>query len=50
VPLLVYGPQVRPVDLGERATFSDVGQTVAEFLGVGSLEHGTSFLEHIWRG
>lgn len=50
VPLMVYGPRVEPIDLGERRTFADVGQTVAEFFGVGPLEHGTSFLEQIWRG
>ena len=42
VPLLVYGPQVRPVDLGERATFADVGQTAADFLGVGPLAAGVT--------
>jgi phosphopentomutase len=50
VPLLVYGPQVRPVPLGERTTFADIGQTVAEFLGVSALESGRSFLGDIWHG
>ena len=49
VPLLVAGPRVRPVPLGTRPTFADVGQTVAEFLGVDSLAAGTSFLREIWR-
>ena len=44
VPALVYGPRVRPVDLGTRATFADVGQTVAEWFGVPALTAGTSFL------
>jgi phosphopentomutase len=48
VPLLVVGPKVRPVDLGRRATFADVGQTVAEFLGVPALPAGTSFLSEVW--
>ena len=48
VPLLVYGPRVRPVHLGERATFADIGQTVAEFLGAAPLESGTSFLGDVW--
>ena len=48
VPLLVTGPRVRPVDLGRRRTFADVGQTVAEFLGVSPLPVGTSFLGDIW--
>lgn len=48
VPLLAAGPQVRPVDLGERGSFADVGQTVAEFLDVGPLAAGRSFLSEIW--
>ncbi len=48
VPLLVTGPRVRPVDLGRRATMADIGQTVAEFLGVPALSTGTSFLTEVW--
>jgi len=48
VPLLVFGPKVRPADLGRRRTFADIGQTVAEFLGVPALGAGTSFLPEVW--
>ncbi|HXF94766.1 MAG TPA: phosphopentomutase [Gemmatimonadales bacterium] len=48
VPLLVLGPRVRPTDLGERATFADVGQTVAEYFGTRPLPAGTSFLSEVW--
>jgi phosphopentomutase len=48
VPVLVVGPKVRPVSLGERSTFADLGQTIAEFLGVGPLAAGTSFLGEVW--
>lgn len=48
VPLLVVGPRVRPVSLGRRSTFADIGQTVAEFLGAGALTSGTSFLNEVW--
>ncbi|HEX5964112.1 MAG TPA: phosphopentomutase, partial [Gemmatimonadales bacterium] len=48
VPLLVFGPRVRPADLGCRRTFADIGQTVAEFLGVPALPSGTSFLPEVW--
>jgi len=48
VPLLVAGPRVRPVALGRRRSFADIGQTVAEFLGAGPLEAGVSFLEEVW--
>jgi phosphopentomutase len=50
VPVLAYGPRVRPTGIGERRTFADVGQTVAEFLGVAPLLSGTSFLAEIWDG
>ncbi|HTT60866.1 MAG TPA: phosphopentomutase [Bryobacteraceae bacterium] len=47
VPLLVSGPRVRPgVNLGLRASLSDIGQTVAENFGA-HLEKGASFLQQI---
>ncbi len=50
VPLLVYGAGFRGnVNLGIRETFADVGQTVAEYLGVvvGEDLAGVSFLKEI---
>jgi phosphopentomutase len=48
VPLLVAGSRVRAgVDLGTRGTFADLGQTLADVFGVGTLAHGTSFLPEI---
>ena len=47
VPLLVFGPRVRPVDLGRRATFSDLGATVAEWFGLGFRGKGQSFLKAV---
>jgi len=45
VPLFAVGKMVRQgVDLGTRATFADLGQTVAEIFNVGPLAHGTSFV------
>ena len=49
VPVLVTGPRVRPVPLGERGSLADIGQTVAEFLGLDPLPVGTSFLGEVWR-
>ena len=34
-------------DLGTRATFADLGQTLADNFGVGPLAHGTSFLREL---
>jgi len=47
VPLFVIGSRVRPVDLGTRRTFADLGQTLADIFAVGPLAHGTSFLSEI---
>jgi len=47
VPLLVCGLLVRPVPLGVRPTFADLGQTAAEYLGVAPLPAGRSFLREI---
>ena len=48
VPLIVTGRKVKPgATLGTRATFADLGQTVAENFGVGSMTHGKSFLNDL---
>jgi phosphopentomutase len=48
VPLLVTGPAVTPgVDLGTRATFADLGQTIADNFRVAPMTNGTSFLADI---
>ena len=48
VPVLAAGPRVRAgADVGTRATFADLGQTLATVFGVGPLPHGTSFLGDI---
>lgn len=43
VPLLALGARVRPQSLGARPTFSDLGATVAEWLGIAFRGRGTSF-------
>lgn len=47
VPVLVAGARVRPASIGRRDTFSDLGATVAEWLGVSFRGRGTSFLPQI---
>ena len=47
VPLLALGPAVRPGSLGRRSTFSDLGATVAEWLGSDFRGRGTSFLAQL---
>src|SRR6478672_1811329 len=50
VPLLAFGPAVRPARLGTRTSFCDLGQTIAEGLGVALLAHGESFLSALRGG
>jgi phosphopentomutase len=48
VPLLVYRKDSSAgVDLGLRSTFSDVGQTIAEFFSINPLSNGRSFLSQL---
>ena len=47
VPLLVLGKQVKPVNLGTRATFADIAATVTELLGVPYRTPGNSFAKEI---
>jgi phosphopentomutase len=47
VPLLVLGMPVRPGSLGARDTFSDLGATVADWLGSPFRGRGTSFLRQL---
>ena len=49
VPLLAIGPRVQSGDLGERRTFSDLGATVAHWLGVSFRGKGESFLPQLIR-
>lgn len=44
VPLLAFGPRVRPRAIGRRETFSDLGATVAEWFGIPFRGRGQSFL------
>ena len=40
IPVLVYGPQVKPGSYGHRDTFADIGQTLADYFGVSKMEYG----------
>ncbi len=48
IPILVYGAGVKPVNLGIRSGYSDIGQTVLDVLGIdGSTLAGRSFRAEI---
>lgn len=40
VPVLFFGPTVKPGSLGVRASFADMGQTIAHHLGLKPLQYG----------
>ncbi len=43
IPVLVSGPNLQSQFIGRRDTFADVGQSIAEHLGISPLLHGVSF-------
>jgi len=45
--LLLIGKGIRPVPLGIRSSFADLGQTAADYLGLQPLPSGSSFLSEI---
>ena len=44
VPVLAFGPNVRPGHYGVLGSFADIGETVAKHLGIARGPHGQSFL------
>lgn len=44
IPVLIYGPKIKPGFLGKRDTFADIGQTVASYFGMSPMEYGKSML------
>jgi phosphopentomutase len=48
VPVMIVGAGIAGnIDVGTRSTYADLGQTLADFFGVGPLPNGTSFLKQI---
>lgn len=44
VPIIAYGPGLRSKSIGIRSTYADIGETVAQHLGIAAGKHGSSFL------
>ncbi|QXO16871.1 phosphopentomutase [Vibrio ostreae] len=44
IPVLVYGKKVAPGSLGQRETFADIGQSLADYFGVSAMDYGSNFL------
>lgn len=47
IPILCYGSQLKAQDLGERDTFADLGQSLADALNLPAMEYGTSFYQNL---
>ena len=46
-PLLVLGSRIRPMNVGRRESFSDLGATVADWFGMTYRGHGRFFLSAV---
>jgi phosphopentomutase len=44
IPIIAFGPGIAPGPVGKRTTFADIGQSVAQHLGLPPMPVGTSFL------
>lgn len=44
VPIIAFGPKIEGRSIGERESFADIGQSIAQHLGLPSLAYGKSFL------
>ena len=44
IPILVFGPDIKPGSIGKRDTFADIGQSLAKYLDLAPLKFGKSFL------
>lgn len=42
IPVLMFGPNVKPGSIGKRKTFADIGQTIARHLGIVPLKSGVA--------
>ncbi len=49
VPVIAYSPSMKAVDLGERNSFADIGQTLAQWFDLSALDYGDGFIHQITR-
>ena len=47
VPLLVYGKEIAPVNIGTRPTYADIAATVCDMFGVEFETQGKSFAREV---
>ena len=44
VPVLMFGPEVKSENIGQRQTYADIAQTIAQYFGLEKMPYGESFL------
>lgn len=44
VPVLMFGKNVEPENLGQRDTYADIGQTIAKYFNLKPMEYGKAFI------
>ncbi|MCH8536537.1 MAG: phosphopentomutase [Alkalimonas sp.] len=47
IPVLCYGKNMPAIELGERASFADIGQTLASYFALDAMDYGESFLPQL---
>ncbi|PAJ74981.1 phosphopentomutase [Pseudoalteromonas sp. NBT06-2] len=47
VPVLAYTKGMKPIALGQRDTFADMGQTIAQWFDISKLNYGEGFAEQL---
>jgi len=47
VPVIAFHKNIGSINLGERKSFADMGQTIAEYFKVPKMEYGSSFLTEL---
>lgn len=45
IPVIFFGPDIPSKWVGRRETFADIGQSIAQFMGIEPLNEGISFVE-----
>jgi len=49
IPLVIYGKNIKPGDLGTRETFADIGATIVDYFDLSPWKCGNTFLNKILR-
>lgn len=47
IPILVYGENIKPINIGTRNSFTDISKTILEYFNIDNSIDGESFLKNI---